>query len=177
MKLRTMKMAAMLMLAGAMLWQNGCGGSGANTVIDTVSPTTAIVIAGTVQTFSSTVTGSTTTTSQWTCTYVYTPLPTTSQPSPSQQGPFNCTSGQTVSALGGGSLGTWTTTPTSPSNVLTYTAPTLAKFPNPIPTITFTATADANHKKTGTAVVTLDTGIRVSVTPSTATMPVGLKPA
>jgi hypothetical protein len=177
MKLRTMKMAAMLMLAGTMLWQNGCGGSGANTVIDTVSPTTAIVIAGTVQTFSSTVTGSTTTTSQWTCTYVYTPLPTTSQPSPSQQGPFNCTSGQTVSALGGGSLGTWTTTPTSPSNVLTYTAPTLAKFPNPIPTITFTATADADHKKTGTAVVTLDTGIRVSVTPSTATMPVGLKPA
>ena len=64
MKLRTMKTAAMLALAGAMAWQSGCSGSGANTVVDTVSPSTATVIAGTVQTFSSTVTGSTETTSQ-----------------------------------------------------------------------------------------------------------------
>src|ERR1700751_4807717 len=124
MKLQKIKTAALLALAGAMAWQSGCSGSGANTVVDTVSPTAATVIAGTVQTFSSTVTGSTTTTSQWTCTYVYTPNPTTSQPSPKQQGPFNCTSGQTVAALNNGSLGTWSSTPTTAVNVLTYTAPT-----------------------------------------------------
>jgi hypothetical protein len=177
MKLRIMKTAAMLALAGAMAWQSGCSGSGANTVVDSVSPTAATVIAGTVQTFSSTVTGSTTTTSQWTCTYVYTPTATTSQPSPTQQGPFNCTSGQTVAALNNGSLGTWTSTPTAPSNVLTYTAPALSNFPNPIPTLTFTATADANKKKTGTAAVALDTGIRAAVTPTTATVPTEITPA
>jgi hypothetical protein len=181
MKFRTIKTAAMLWLAGALLWQNGCGGSSVNTVVDTVSPPSATVIAGTVQTFSSTVTGSTTTTSQWnTCSYVYTPLPTTAVPNPVPVTAItipNCASGTKVPALNNGSLGTWTSTPTSATNVLTYTAPTLANFPNPIPTITFTATADANHSKTGTATVFLDTGIRVSITPSTATAPVGLNPA
>jgi hypothetical protein len=180
MKWRTMKLAAMLGLAGTILWQNGCGSSSPNTIIDTVSPATATVIAGTVQTFASTVTGGTTgtvTTSQWSCTYVYTPLPTTAQPNPSQTSAADCTSGQTVPALNNGSLGTWTTTPTAPSNVLTYTAPTLSNFPNPIPTITFTAAADAAKNKKGTALLTLDTGIRVSVTPSTATVPTEISPA
>ncbi|MGB9433538.1 MAG: hypothetical protein WBQ89_14945 [Candidatus Acidiferrum sp.] len=177
MKLSTNRTAAMLVLAGAMMWQNGCSGSGANTVVDTVSPPTATVIAGTVQTFSSTVTGSTTTTSQWTCTFVYTPLPTTAQPNPTQVAKQNCTSGLKVAALNNGTLGTWTSTPPAATNVLTYTAPTLTDFPNPIPTITFTATADANHNKTGTAVVSLDTGIRTSVTPSTATVPTEVTPA
>lgn len=180
MKLRTVKTTAMLLLAGAIFWENGCSGSGVNTIVDTVSPTAATVIAGTVQTFSSTVTGSTTTTSQWnTCSYVYTPLPTTAVPNPVPVKPItipNCTSGTKVAALNNGSLGTWTSTPTAATNVLTYTAPTLANFPNPIPTITFTATADADHGKTGTATVNLDTGIRVSVTPATATAPVGLNP-
>lgn len=176
MKLRTFKTAATLALAGAVL-QGGCGGSGANTVLDTVSPPTATVIAGTVQTFSSTVTGSTTTTSAWTCTYVYTPNPTTSQPNPAQVGPLNCSSGQTVPALNNGSLGTWTSTPNSSNNVLTYTAPALSNFPNPIPTLTFKATATANKSKTGSAVLTLDTGIRTAVTPSTATVPTEISPA
>ena len=173
MKFRTIKTAAMLLLAGVMLWQNGCGGSTVNQIIDTVAPASAVVIAGTVQTFSSTVTGSTTTTSTFACTYSYTPLPTTAQPNPKAvTGP--CTSGM---SLNGGTVGTWTDTPTAATNVLTYTAPTLSNFPNPIPQLTFTASADADKKKTGTAVITLDSGIRVSVTPTTATVPVGLNPA
>jgi DNA-binding beta-propeller fold protein YncE len=60
---------------------------------------------------------------------------------------------------------------------LTYTAPALSAFPNPAPTITFTAQADANKSKTGTAAITLDSGIRVSVTPSSVTAPVGITPA
>jgi hypothetical protein len=176
MKLDKTKTTAVLLLAAAAILQNGCGGSTANTIIDTVSPSTAIVIAGTVQTFSSTVTGSTTTTSQWTCSYTYTVAPTTSQPNPPTQTVKNCSSGDKMQG-GTGIIGTWTTTPTATSNVLTYTAPTLTNFPNPIPIITFTAAADAAKNKTGTAVLALDTGIRVSLGPSTATVPVGLSPA
>jgi DNA-binding beta-propeller fold protein YncE len=168
-------LATMMLVAGVVL-QNGCGGSGANTVVDTVSPATATVVAGTVQTFTSTVTGSDTLTSTWTCTYVYTPNPTTSQPSPAQQGPFDCSSGQKVPALNNGSLGTWTITPSSTNSVLTYTAPTLSSMPNPVPTITFTAVATANKSKKGTAVLTLDTGIRTSITPATATVPTEITP-
>jgi len=53
----------------------------------------------------------------------------------------------------------------------------LSNFPNPIPIISFIATADADHKKTGTGQVGLDSGIRVSITPLTATVPVGITPA
>jgi len=177
MRLQRIKTTAMLLLAGSILWQNGCGGSGPNTVVDTVSPGTETVIAGTVATFTSTVTGSTTLTSTWQCTFVYTPNPTTQQPSPAQVNGGNCTSGQKVAALGNGSLGTWTITSSSTNNVLTYTAPPLSSFPNPIPTITFTAVADANKNKKGTAVVTLDTGIRTAISPSTATVPTEVSPA
>ena len=176
MKWRTIKSTAMVTLAGALLWQNGCGSSSPNTVAVTVSPSTAIVVAGTVQTFSATVTGSTTTTSKYTCSYQYTPAPTTQTPNPTAITVNNCASGDKMQG-GTGTIGTWTDTPTAPSNVLTYTAPSLSNFPNPIPVITFTATADADTKKTGTAVLAMDTGIRVSVTPTTATVPVGLTPA
>jgi hypothetical protein len=176
MKLRTGNTAAWILLAAATIWQGGCGSSSPNTVLDTVSPSAAVVIAGTVQTFTSTVTGSTTTTSQFTCSYVYTNAPTTQVPNPQQQTVNNCQSGDKM-AGGTGTIGTWTTTPTAPSNVLTYTAPSLTNFPNPIPTITFTAAPDADKKKTGSAVLALDTGIRVTATPATATVPVGLNPA
>ncbi|HTZ48012.1 MAG TPA: hypothetical protein VMH20_10490 [Verrucomicrobiae bacterium] len=178
MKWRMMKMAAMLALAGGVAWQNGCSSSGANQVTVLVTPSTDVVIANTTATFTATVSGSDTTTSTYTCSYVYTPNPTTQVPNPSQIGPINnCTSGQKVAALGGGSLGTWTQTPNAPSNVLTYNAPTLANFPNPIPTITFTAAATANTGKKGTTVITLDTGIRTAITPATATVPTEITPA
>jgi DNA-binding beta-propeller fold protein YncE len=174
MKFRTNKVAALLLLGSAMVWESGCGGSGANVVVDTVSPTATTVIAGTTQVFTSTVTGSTNLDSTWTCTYVYTPAATTATPNPVATTAANCTSGQTVN---GGSIGTWTTDQTTADNTLSYSAPALSNFPNPIPTITFTAAAAANTSKKGTVVVGLDTGIRVSVTPATATMPVGLNPA
>jgi DNA-binding beta-propeller fold protein YncE len=160
--------------AGAALAISGCGSSTANVVTVTVSPSAVTVVAGQVENFTATVGGSTTLTVAWTCTYVYTPLPTTATPNPVQTKAAPCTSGQTVN---GGSIGTWTTSSTNGSNVLTYTAPSLSNFPNPIPVISFIATADANHSKTGTGQVSLDSGIRVSVTPTTATVPVGLTPA
>ena len=173
MMLRKLKTTALwFALSGAMCFA-GCSSSGPNQVAVTVTPVTALAVAGTVSTFSATVTGSTNIDSTWTCSYSYTPLPTTAVPNPKAV-TGTCTSG---GSLNGGSFGTWTTNQSTVNNVLTYTAPTLKNFPDPIPTLTFTATAAANNKKTGTATIALDTGIRVSVTPPTATAPVGLNPA
>ena len=161
--------------AGVALMMSGCGSSSnANVVTVSVSPVAVTVVAGQVQNFSATVGGSATLTVVWTCTYLYTPLPTTATPNPVATKAAPCTSGQTVN---GGSIGTWTTSSTNGSNILTYTAPSLSSFPNPIPIISFIATADANKKKTGTGQVGLDSGIRVSITPPTATVPVGITPA
>ena len=175
MKVRAIKNAAKLMLvAGAAVCIASCGGSGANQVSDQVIPPATTVVAATTQVFTSTVGGSTNLDSTWSCTYVYTPAPTQSNPNPKTTTAANCTSGQTVN---GGSIGTWTTTQSTANNTLSYTAPALSNFPNPIPVITFTAAAAANTSKKGSAVVTLDTGIRVGVSPASATAPVGLNPA
>lgn len=177
MKLRTMQLGALGILCGAMMVLNGCSSSSTSNVVRvTVNPSAQQVIAGQVQTFTATVTGSTNiTVTNWPCTYSFTPLPTTAVPNPTAQ-TGTCTSGGTLTG-GKGNYGTWVITTTNGSNVLTYTAPTLSNFPNPVPTLTFTATADADKKATGTATVVLDSGIRVSVTPSTVTVPVGLTPA
>ncbi|HEV8074912.1 MAG TPA: hypothetical protein VGP66_03650, partial [Candidatus Acidoferrum sp.] len=163
--------------AGAVLAISGCGSSSANVVTVTVTPSSVTVIAGQVQTFTAVVGGSTTTTvTNWPCTFSYTPNPTTAVPNPKAV-TGTCTSGGAIQGLTG-SIGTWTITTANGSNVLTYTGPSLANFPKPyVPVLTFTATADADKSKTATATVGLDSGIRVSVTPATATVPVGLTPA
>jgi hypothetical protein len=174
MKLWRAKKTILTASAALALLISGCGSSSPNVVTVTITPSAAVAIAAQVVNLTATVGGSTTLTVNWSCTYVYTPLPTTANPNPTQTSAQNCTSGQTVN---GGSIGTWTTSDSNNSNVLTYTAPSLSNFPNPIPTITFTAAATADTKKTGTAVLGLDTGIRASMTPTTATVAVGITPA
>ena len=173
MKWRDAKKAVLGACAGLAMLISGCGSSNPNVVTVTVSPSATQVIAGQVTNFTATVGGSTTLTVTWTCGYSYFPLPTTANPTPKAV-TGTCTSGST---LNGGNVGTWVTSTSNSSNVLTYTAPSLGSFPNPIPVLTFTAAATADTKKTGAAQVGLDTGIRVSVTPTTATVPVGIKPA
>ena len=173
MMLRKLKTTALLVAISGSLWFAGCSSSSPNQVAVTVTPASALAVAGTVTTFSATVTGSTNIDSSWTCSYSYTPVATTTTPSPKAV-TGTCTSGM---SLNGGNVGAWTTNQSTVNNVLTYTAPTLANFPNPIPTLTFTAAASANSSKKGTATIALDSGIRVSVTPPTATAPVGLNPA
>ena len=177
MRLRSIQHAALGVICSALMLLHGCSSSStANVITVTVTPAAQIVIAGQVQTFTATVGGSTNiTVTDWPCTYSYTPPATTADPKPVAK-TGSCTSGGTFPG-GTGTFGTWVISTTNGSNVLTYTAPTLANFPNPVPLLTFTATADADKKKTGTATVQLDSGIRVSVTPSTATVPVGLTPA
>jgi len=165
------------MVAGVPILLSGCGGSGtaANVVAVGVDPPAATVIAGQPQTFTATVTGSTTTTvTNWPCTYSYVPPATSTNPSPKAV-TGSCTSDGTITGVTG-KIGTWVISTANSSNVLTYTAPDLADFPNPVPVLTFAATADADTKITGKAVVYLDSGIRVSVTPTSATVPVGLTP-
>lgn len=175
MKVLAIKNAAVLMLvASAAVWISSCSGGGANQVTVSVVPASSTVVAATTQVFAATVNGSTNLDSTWSCTYVYTPTPTQSNPNPKTTSAANCTSGQTVN---GGSIGTWTTTQSTTNNTLSYTAPALSNFPNPIPVITFTAAAAADTAKKGTSVLTLDSGIRVAVSPASATAPVGLSPA
>ncbi len=173
MKWRDAKKAVLGACAGLAMLISGCGSSNPNVVSVTVTPPAAQVLAGQVTNFTATVGGSTTLTVSWTCMSSYLPLPTTANPTPKAV-TATCTSGST---LNGGNVGTWVTSTSNSSNVLTYTAPSLGSFPNPIPVLTFTAAATADTKKTGTGQVVLDTGIRVSITPSSATVPVGITPA
>src|SRR6516225_5929702 len=173
MRLRKLKTTVLLLLISGAMWFGGCSSSAPNQVAVTVVPASTLAVAGTVSTFAATVTGSTNIDSTWTCSYSYTPVATTTTPSPKAV-TGTCTSGM---SLNGGNVGSWTTNQSTVNNVLTYTAPALANFPNPIPTLTFTAAASANSSKKGTATIALDTGIRVSMTPPTATAPVGLNPA
>src|ERR1700741_4663788 len=140
MMLRKLKTTALLIVIGGAMWFSGCSSSSPNQVSVVVSQPAALVVAGTVATFSATVNGSTNINSAWTCGYSYLPAPTTAVPSP-QPVTGTCTNGM---SLNGGTVGTWTTNQSTTDNVLTYTAPTQTNFPNPIPTLTFTAAAEAN---------------------------------
>jgi hypothetical protein len=162
MKVRTMKLAALVLTIAAGIWLGGCGGSGANVVTVAVSPNVATLIAGQQEAFTGTVSGSTTLTMTWTCTFTTTTTATNGTTTTSPAAP--CTAAQ-------GSF-----TVSTDTTVVTFTAPPLASFPTQLPTITLTASADADKGKTGTATITLDSGIRVSVTPTTVNIPVGVTP-
>jgi len=163
MKVRTLKLAACLLVVAAGMWLSGCGSSSANVVSVAVSPSGVTLIAGQQQAFTGTVSGSTTLTMTWTCTFTTTTTDSTGKATTSAAAP--CTSQQ----------GTFTVS--TDTTVVTFTAPALANFPTVLPAITLTATADADKKKTGTAAINLDSGIRVSVTPTTVNIPVGVTPA
>src|SRR5215469_4358130 len=168
----------LLAVVGLVLLISGCSSSSVNVITVSVTPSAVPVLAGQVQTFTAVVSGSTNTTvTNWDCNYTYTPSPTTGNPNPTAV-KGTCTSGGTLSGNGeSGSFGTWTISTANGSNVLTYTAPALSDFPKPYkPTLTFTATADADSKKTAPATVILDSGIRVTISPTTATVPVGITP-
>jgi len=131
----------------------GCGGGGSrNVVIVNVVPAAATVVVNQQQPFGSSVTGATNTNVTWQLTI----------------------SGNACSP-GCGTLDS-TTNPN-----ITYTAPatvpgSLKQAPGSTttpPSLILTATSVANKKKTGTAMIALDSGIRVGVTPPTATVASG----
>src|ERR1700676_4551683 len=117
MMVRIFKNISVLILLAAVLCFAGCSSSSSNIITVTVSPSSTVVLAGQVQSFTATVGGSTIPSVQWTCPYSYPPAPTTAVPAPKPvNGP--CTRGGTIN---GGTVGTWPTTASPP--VLIYTAP------------------------------------------------------
>jgi DNA-binding beta-propeller fold protein YncE len=149
---------AALAFAAVSVWLAGCGSGGtANVVVVSVSPPSDMLVVNQSVNFIANVTGATDTSVTWTCTFTTTTTPTgTTTPVTSAAAP--CTTAQGV-------LSNIQTT------TVTYTAP--ATVPNPPPNISIIATSNADKKKTGTATVTLDSGIRVTMNPLTATVATG----
>lgn len=174
-KVRKNYRAVLLGLGASVLFAlAGCGGGGNTNVITvSVSPSTTVIVSQSL-TLTAAVTGSTNTDiSGWTCQYFTETFDTSGNP---KDGALqSCTAD----------------TGTIPANVTTttivYTAPN--KVPDPtkltgntcgtgtsaaqtcLLIIQITATAAADTKKTGFAKLTLDSGIAVGITPSTATVP------
>lgn len=154
-----------LAAAGLALLEGCGGGSGANVITITVTASgSTSVFVGTSLNLTATVNGATTATATWQpCMYTTTPTTGTNpQPSPQTKCPDD------------GSLGTLSNsqTATAPATI-TYMAPNAipdqTKFPNLKIIITATSTQDT--KKTGSITLTLNSGISVSLTPTTATVP------
>ncbi len=138
-----------VLLAAACLFIYGCGSSnsGKTRVVVTLNASAVTVLVNQTFQFAALVTGATDTTVAWTLTSIPT-------------GSMNAT--PTACSPGCGTLSDPTKSP------VTYTAP--ATVPNPAQTITITATANADKMTKGTATIALDSGIRVTVTPSVATI-------
>ncbi len=141
------KLSTILTLVAA-LGALGCGGSSSSTVSITISPTSASVITNRTQLFSGLVTGNTNTAITWslTCETISKVLAT------------NC---GTIDATG-----LYTAPLTIPSVTVSGTA-TIA------PVVTITGTSQADTTKTGTATLTIVTGISISLNPTSATVGTG----
>ena len=145
-----------LAVAAACLALAGCGGgSTANVIVVTVTPGGGTLVVNQAATLTAIVTGATDTSVTWSCTFTTT---TTSGTTTTTSAATPCTAAQ-------GALSNQQAT------TVTYTAP--ATVPNPPPTISVTATSNQDKKKTGASVITLDSGIRVTVNPLTATVATG----
>ncbi len=139
------KLSTILALAAA-LGACGCGGSPANSIAITVTPTTASVITNRTQLFSGLVTGSSNTAITWTLT---------------------CATG--VAANGCGSIDA-TGLYTAPATIPTITSGGTTTI---APAVTVTATAQADTTKTAVATLTIVTGISITITPNNATVGTG----
>jgi DNA-binding beta-propeller fold protein YncE len=171
MKLRMFTQAALVLAGAAALWMAGCSSSSPNQTVVTISPSATAVLAGQATALTATVTGNTVLTVTWKCTWTTT---TTTTDSSGKVTTTTATGECDPTSTGYPKYGTVSD---ETQNVLTYTAPPLASFPQPAPVITLTATSTAAKNKTGTGTINLDSGIRASTTPATATVPVGINPA
>jgi DNA-binding beta-propeller fold protein YncE len=152
---------ALAALGCATLTVNGCGSSNANTVTVAVTPPAVVLVTTQTQTFTAAVSGATDLTVVWSCTY------TTSTSTTSSTGTVTTTTSNTSPCTDA----TGNIPANSTDTTVTFTAPT--KFPNSLSglVITLTATSNADKKKTGTATINIDSGIRITITPATASVP------
>jgi DNA-binding beta-propeller fold protein YncE len=174
MKWRNISKSILLAAAVACLWVSACGGGNkANQVVVQVSPAGGTLVVKQEVTFTAIVTGATDVSSTFDCSFTTTPNATTADPNPKASTPAACTS------VNGdvGALGDIQNTSTTTSSTAKYTAP--SKFPDPTKYINLqviiTATAKADTKKTGQSTITIDSGIRIQIVPTTATLATGEK--
>lgn len=167
----TLAAGASLLAAWALA---GCGGhSTANTVTITVTGTAGVLVPKQSEVITAAVSGSADVSATFTCTFTTTPDPTTATPNPTASAAKDCNDSTVNGAVG--ALSNIQNTVTTVSSTATFTAPNTfpshATFPNVI--ITITAAAHANPKKTATFGISIDSGIRVTVVPTTATLATG----
>jgi DNA-binding beta-propeller fold protein YncE len=169
MKWRKSARNILLAAAFASLWGSGCGSSStANQVLVSVTGQFLAMVPTQSQTITATVTGATDVSATFACTYTTTPNPTTAVPSPTPSAAVACTPAVGV-------LSNIQNTSTTVSSTATFTAPSVfpdqKNLPNVI--VTITATSNADQKKTGKFSFIFDSGIRITLTPATATLGTG----
>ncbi len=162
MKSRSIWSCAAVAVTIACLWLGGCGGgSTANVVTVTIgSSVGTTIILGQSTTLTASVNGATTTTVTWQpCQFTTT---TVSGTTTTTSTAANCPTDGTLGALSN-QLATGTATYTAPSKV-----PDQTKYPGL--QIILSAQSTQDTKKTGKINIILDSGISVSLTPTTATV-------
>ncbi len=141
----------------------GCGGSSnTNVVTVSVSPSAATVIVSQSITLTSLVSGATNLNVTWACTFTTTTVASTGKPTTASALPCTSDTGNIPA--------------NSTNTTVTYTAPNKVPDPTKFPLlqIIITATSVEDPKaKTTPATLTLDSGISVTLTPATATVPTG----
>ena len=160
--------------ASASLWVTGCGSKAkANQVLVTVNGQFSVMVPTQTQTITATVTGATDVSATFDCSYTTTPNPTTATPTPKPSASAACDTAKTTSGDPAvGALSNILNTSTTVASTATFTAPKVfpdqTKLPNVI--VTITATSNADKKKTGKFNITFDSGIRIHIVPTTATL-------
>ena len=163
-----LSLGALVLLALA-----GCGSSSSNVVTVVVSPSVDTVIVSQSVTLTGTVTGNTNVNiSSWTCQYQTTSVSSSGSSSTGSLQPCTSSTGNIPA--------------NSTSLTVTFTAPSQVPNPAQLPgtncssssqfcalAIVITATAAADTSKSGKSTLTLDSGIVVTLTPATATVPTG----
>jgi len=167
--MRLRKITSCVALAAVLfsVWMYGCGSSSANTVTVALSQSSATLVVTQVLNLSATVSGSTNLNVTWTCTFTTTTVTTatngTTTSTTSAAAPCDATTGMLSN------IQPTTVTFTAPSKITT--PPSTATSTTSTPTITVTATSQANTKVTGTCVVTLNSGVSVTINPANAAVP------
>src|SRR6266436_2405129 len=172
MKWRNISKSILLAAAAACLWVSACGGGNqANQVVVQVSPAGGTLVVKQDVTLTAIVTGATDVSSTFDCSFTTTPNATTADPNPKASTPAACTSANGEV----GTLGDIQNTSTTTNSTAKYTAPTTFPDPTKYPNlqVIITATAKADTKKTGKSTITIDSGIRIQIVPTTATLATG----
>src|ERR1700730_16415328 len=169
--MRLAKLTSSVALAATLAsgWLDGCGSSssGANTVTVQMSQPTATLGGTQVLNLSGTDSGATNVNVTWTCTFTTTTTTTasTGTTTTTTSAPAACTADTGVLS----NIQATTATYTAPSKITP--PPSTSTSTTSPPSVTITATAQANTKKTATCVITLNSGISVTVTPANAAVP------